>query len=287
MYRDGVRVYWRIMGTSASATTQADTDADPGGKHRVPRVKAENRYPGYDLTSSLEAAKVVKEKGGNACTPEQLGAFLGYRNTAGGGFAARVASAKAFGLIRTERNHYEATARAEAALYPITPESRAEALRDAFLGVPIYRRIYDRFRGTQLPQEVGMKNLLHTEFGLPAGDRLTVAYRVMMDSAETAGFFSVNGGQRTHLIEPLINGRRDEGTPRPPAAPPRDTPVDDPGEQGRRVRHHLQVESDLHPALQGLLSQLPPPPRFPRRKQWEAAWAATLDFVYTDEEDNA
>src|SRR5947209_3464767 len=122
--------------------------APPQAKSRIP---AENRYPVYDLNSALILARAVKEKGGNASTPEQLGGHLGYKNASGGGFVSRVAAAKAFGLVRTVQGHYEVTPRAEAIMYPVTEEARAQGLRDAFLDIPLYRLIYERHRGNQLP----------------------------------------------------------------------------------------------------------------------------------------
>jgi hypothetical protein len=179
------------------------------------RVSAENRYPMFDLNASLLLARAVKEKGGNACTPEQLGGYLGVKNTTGGSFVGRVAAAKAFGLIRTVQGRYEITERAEAILYHVTDLLRDQALRDAFLAIPLYRQVYDRFKGQSLPQEFGLRNLLHTQYGIPSGDRVTAACRVMMDSAETGGFYRAHNGARTHLVDPV------QGTPSY-ATPPRD-----------------------------------------------------------------
>jgi hypothetical protein len=161
----------------------------------------------YDLEASLAVAKAVKEQGGNACTVEQLAAYLGYKNTRGGGFVSRVAAAKAFGLIRTVQGRYEASPRAEAIMYPVTNDTRQQEIRDAFLGIPLYRQVYDRYRGVQLPEEPGMRNLLQTQYRIPAGGRAGLAYRVLMDSAETAGFFAANQGRRTHLIDPGLGAR--------------------------------------------------------------------------------
>jgi hypothetical protein len=197
-------------------------------KPKVARVSADNRYPVYDLNSSLELAKAVKEKGGNASTPEQLGGHLGYKNTKGGGFVSRVASARAFGLIRTVQGHYEITPRAESILYRVTEEAKGQALRDAWFSIPLYKQIYERHKGTQLPEEFGMRNLLHTQYQVPSGDRVALAYRVMMDSAETAGFFRAHGN-RTHLVDPV------QGTPGfipTPPPPPTDTPFPKPGGGG-------------------------------------------------------
>ena len=166
-----------------------------------PRRAPENQFLVYDLNASLVLAKTVREKGGDTCSPEQLGAWLDYKNTKGGGYVARVYAAKAFGLIETVQGKYRITPRAESILYEVTPQAKTQALRDAFMGVPMFRSIYERYKGTQLPVELGMNNLLRTYYHVPP-DRVSTAYRVLMDSADSAGFF--HQGRRTQLVEPVI-----------------------------------------------------------------------------------
>jgi hypothetical protein len=183
---------------------EAKPSVDSTSAPKRTRVTAENRYPIYDILQGLEVAKAVKEQGGDDCSPEQLGGFLRYTNTTGGGFVQRVASARAFGLIETISGRYRSTARAEAALYPITDADRDQALIDAFFAVPMYRTLYENFKGQRLPEELGLKNLLRTRFGVPVGYRNAQAVRILMQSAEQAGLFKVNNGQRTHFILPPI-----------------------------------------------------------------------------------
>jgi hypothetical protein len=171
-----------------------------------PKVRAagENRYPVYDLNSCLALAKKVKDEGGNDCTPEQLGALLGYKNTNGGGFATRVGNAKMFGLIETVQGRYRITQRAETILYPATEAERQQMMVDAFLDVPMYKRVYEMHKGQRLPEALGMQNLMHRQFQIPTDDRLVMALRVLMDSAEQAGFFRSTQGRRTNLVLPII-----------------------------------------------------------------------------------
>jgi hypothetical protein len=169
-----------------------------------PRAAGDNRYPLYDLNACIALAKKVKDEGGNDCTPEQLGALLGYKNTNGGGFATRVSNAKMFGLIETVQGRYRITQRAETVLYSITDTERQQMLVEAFFAVPIYKRVYEMHKGTRLPEALGMQNLLHRQFGIPTGDRLVQALRVLMDSAEQAGFFRSTQGRRTNLVLPII-----------------------------------------------------------------------------------
>jgi hypothetical protein len=196
------------MSDTAEATNQTK-------KKRAPatRVTAENRYPFFNLAKSVELAAAVQGPGGNVCTPEQLGGYLQYKNTNGGGFVARVAAAKTFGLIETNQNKYRITNRAQRILFPVRDSEKRQALVEAFLSVPTYRRIYDAHKGTTLPPEFGLQNYMRTEFGVPAA-RAQQAVSVLLASAETAGFFETTG-QRTQLIEPRIEGGAPPADQRP------------------------------------------------------------------------
>jgi hypothetical protein len=250
------------------------------GRVGRPRRAPDQQFLIYDLTASLVVAKTIRESGGDSWSPEQLGAALDYKNTKGGGFVARIFAARAFGLIETVQGRYRITPRAEAILYEVTPQARAQALRDAFMEVALFRSIFDRFKGTQLPVELGMNNLLRTQYQVPT-DRVSTAYRVLMDSADTAGFFPK--GRRTQLVEPII------GAPSIPApedgAVPERSEGPKPRSGGGGGGGGIQPPN-IHPSLWGLIQQLPAPPHFPRRKEWEGAWKAVLDYVYETERPN-
>lgn len=245
-------------------------------KRRQTRVSAENRYPVYDLADSVLAAKAVKERGGNACSPEQLGAFLNYKNTRGGGFVARVAAAKAFGLIQTVHGRYAITAEGETVLFPVREEARQKALRDAFLRVPLYRQVFERHKGVKLPEEFGMRNFLQTQFGIPPGDRVARAYKILMDSAEQAGFFVANQGSRTHLVDPVIGGMAFTPPPVVDPQPNEDLPKNS-GGRGGGPGDDVRV----HPALRGLLTLIPPEPApWAGRAAFDRAWEGAMEMLY-------
>jgi|HubBroStandDraft_4_1064222.scaffolds.fasta_scaffold84592_2 hypothetical protein len=281
------------MATPASAPS-----ATEAAKPKIPRtrVPTENRYPVYDLNSCLELAKAVQEQGGNACNPQQLGAFLNYTNTSGGGFVARVAATKQFGLITSVNGLYQTTPRAQAILYPVTREAAQMALVEAFLAIPLYKLIYERHRGVRLPEEFGMRNLMTTSYHVPSGERAARAYKVMMDSATQAGFFTATKGQRSHLIEPII-GQGSTATVEPESSMPDSSDGGDDGDGGsfsgesdqrgtRGRRNDAQDQpnfdlSHLHPTLRGLLLDVPPRGKpWPDRKKWDEVWRSNVDYLY-------
>jgi hypothetical protein len=249
------------------------------------RVSGEARYPNFDLENCLAFAKAIKEQGGNSCTAEQLGGLLGYKNVRGGGFISRVAAARQFRLITTVDSRYRITDLAETILYPVTAEARQRAVRDAFLGVQLYERVFEEFKGKRLPEALGLDNFLRTRFQIPAGDRITLARRVMLDSASQAGFFTATKGQRTHLVDPVI------GTSAfpPVESQPENKFVSGNGGHGSRSGGGGNEGgggdgpdlANVHFMLRGLLSDLPPRGEdWPGRDAWEAAWSSAMDYLY-------
>ncbi len=168
------------------------------------RVKAEYRYPVYDLDDSIEVARIVRDRGGGAAGADALASYLNYGGTNNGAFLTRIGAARLFGLIERQNGSFVPTDRA---MRILAPERHgiddASAKVEAFKGVPLYGVLLQRYRGQPLPPEAGLRNALETQYGIPKG-RTQVAYRVFMDSAATAGYFEARGGSRTHLVQPPI-----------------------------------------------------------------------------------
>jgi hypothetical protein len=168
------------------------------------KKRSDVKFPGYDLATCVEVPRAIHAKGGGAATPELLASYLGYKGTNNGAFISKVASARTFGLIAKQGNLYIATSLAHRILSPVYPHEAQQGLIDAFLNVELYRKIYEDFKGRELPPEFGMKNALRQQFGVLSG-RVDDAYRNLLDSAETAGFFAAKMGARTHLIMPMVH----------------------------------------------------------------------------------
>jgi hypothetical protein len=175
----------------------------PAAQPKAQRVRSEFRFPVYDLADSVVAAKAIHEKGGGVATSDHLAAYLGYKSAANGAFINRVAAAKLFGLIEGPPGRIVITPLAQKILMPIKiPEDQRQALIDAFMRVPLYKAVYEEYHGKELPPTFGLKNALRTMFSVTPR-RIDQAYRALINSAETAGFFEVRGS-RTQLIMPSV-----------------------------------------------------------------------------------
>ncbi len=207
------------------------------------RQAGEARFPYYSLADAVAVANEIHKRGG-MLTSEQLAAYLGHNTTKSGAYLSRIGAARLYGMITKEGGHHMITPLAQQVLFPVYPEQVRQSLVQAFLGVPLFKAIYDMHLGKPLPPPFGMKNLLRTQFKLTP--RIAdIAYRTLMESADTAGFFEARG--RTHLILPSLasrspttkaeqeelreagyesNGDGDDGQT-PPAEPPEPPPSGD------------------------------------------------------------
>lgn len=206
--------------------TAQPAQAAPAAKSRV---KAEYRYPVYDLADSVTVAKTIRERGGGAATADALASYLNYGGTNNGAFLNRIGSARMFGLIERQGDSYVPSERAMRIIAPERPGiDDVAAMAEAFRAAPLYGVLVTRYRGQPLPPETGLRNAMETQYGIPKA-RTQIAYRVFMDSAATAGYFNARGGARTHLVQPQIGAatpnptdtpqNEDEEAQKPPPAP--------------------------------------------------------------------
>lgn len=253
---------------------------------KKPKARSTVGYPYFDLNLSLEVARAVHEKGGGTCAADQLAAFLGYKSINSGTYLTRVSAAKQFGLIKSESGSISVTERAHQILSPVMPDDSINARADAFLSVQLFNEIFEKFRGGTIPSEVGLKNLLTQTYGL-SQDRVGPAVRVLMESAEQAGFF-IASGDKSRLIKPSVKGQN--------GAPVADTesPHPEPEKQTEKQRAPTlggggDGPAGVHSAIIGLLRDLPSPGSIWPAKQkarFVKAFQATLDFIYpSDDED--
>lgn len=250
--------------------------------------------PYFDLGASIGVADAVYRQGGGTCSPEQLAAWLGYKSTSSGTYMTRLAAAnKHFGTVEVNGDRITITERAKKILTPVMPDDAIGAKVEAFLAVPLFFKVYEQFKGSQLPPEIGLKNLfLNTYQILP--DRVAQAVRVFLNSAEQAGFFSATSGDRSRLIKPSIAIAGASGTAQPhvvesvsgkSSEPPQLSPT----HERTKSSGGSDGTGGVHSAIIGLLRDLPAPGTdWPKKQKarFLRALQATLDHVYpSDDED--
>jgi hypothetical protein len=246
--------------------------------------KSGTQYPYFDLDDSIAVARAVHERGGGACTRDVAAVALGYSTTKSGAFVSRIYAAKQFGVIRIEGDTLATTDRAISILHPVMESDAINGRRDAFLSVPLFQKVYEKFKGTALPPDLGLKNLLKNEYKI-VEDRINPALRVMLKSAGQAGFFAV-AGNKSRMIAPT--GVVHTGTGKLDAQPAK---TDNDSQPERPKPAPTGGGSDgppgVHPALVAMLRELPRAgTEWPSAKKdrFLTAFRSIIDVVYPDPE---
>lgn len=222
------------------------------------RERSTIEFPYGDLEDAVTVAKAVHSIGGQSCTVDQLAAYL--KQSAGSGaFRLRLSFPRIFGLTEMERGTIRLT---ELGLKIVDPSQEQRARVDAFLKVPLYKAIYDKYKGYTLPPPAAMEREMAN---LGVSSKQTDKARQVFDrSARYAGFFAL--GPDRLVIPPL----KDQPETRPLDEPP-DPPEHKPAGGGGG--------SEFHPFIQGLLATLPKP-----ETEWPAAerakWLQTAASIF-------
>lgn len=243
------------------------------------RTRSTIGFPYDDLDSAVGVARAVHGRGGR-CAMDELAAALGYSGVNNGAFRTRVAAARTYGLIIVARDGIELTTIGQAV---VDPNQEARARAEAFLAVPLYSRVYERYRGTVLPPQVGLERVFE-ELGV-SGKQTDKARQVFYRSAEQAGFLA-NG--RDRLVAPPMAPAQ---TPRHEA--PGETP-DPSGGGGGGGNGGGGGERRLNPFIEGLMNSLPEVQTDPKtvwpeaeRRNWLTAAETIFKIIYADEPDRA
>lgn len=141
-------------------------------------------YPRASFSRSRDLADAVDYLGGT-CKIESCADKMGLKVS--GGFHALIGAAKKHNLIDSAKDGLTTTTIYRNIKLAYNDQERLENLRNAFLAPPLYRRIYEKYKGLNLPVEM-LGKLLIREFGIEQD----VAPRI-------AGYF-VEGARTIELL---------------------------------------------------------------------------------------
>jgi hypothetical protein len=285
-------------GNGAEATPVANQGAKPGAQKSVRAPKTAKRqrelssigFPYLSLDAGITVARAVLGAGGVPLSREQLAGVMG-SSSGSGTFLLKTAAARTFGLINYVQGKFELT-KLGFSIVDTDEKTQRTALAESFLTVPLYRRVYEDFKGKQLPPRPHGLEQAFVKFGV-APKQANYARLAFDKSATQAGFFAA-GTDR--LIEPIIGAGKvrftaiSSATATAIARPlsVRNLPATDENKDGEE-NEQAAVESStpetrrLHPFIQGLLDSLPGPGTnwaVEGRAKWLQAAANIFDLMY-------
>ena len=180
-----------IEGVSqGAAATQASSDSseqeDQGRTNSVRKTRQRSVYlfPAYGFTTALDIARRVEESGGGSLTEETLALNLGLSRE-----EQRVSPeepcSRQFQLISKQGDTLITTPVAKAIFKPTSGDDAQRGYREAFLSIPLFQAVAERYRGQRLPDSQTLRNVLEREFYVEHA-RVQQAERMLLDSARDA-----------------------------------------------------------------------------------------------------
>src|SRR5690242_7455367 len=119
-------------------------------------------YPSGSFTKAMELANAVDYLGGN-CTVQSCADKLNKKVS--GGFGMLISSAIKHSLITRKRDELFTTQLYKDIKLAYDDEEKTRNLRKAFLSPILYKRVYERFKGKELPVQM-LDKLLVREFSV-------------------------------------------------------------------------------------------------------------------------
>jgi hypothetical protein len=120
-------------------------------------------YPRGSLKRSLEIAKAVNELGGS-CSPAICADHL--EKKISGSFNSQISAANKFGLITSKKGMLFITDLYKRLDLAYDQLEQTEILRTAFFNIPLFKKLYERFKDGKLPRQM-LDKILIREFDVP------------------------------------------------------------------------------------------------------------------------
>jgi hypothetical protein len=252
--------------------TTSKLKPDDGGK----RQRSSIAFPYMDLHEAITLAKAIHNNvGTGTCSLEQLAPWVKQSPTSSG-FRSRLTASRLFGLINTDRS--DALQLTELGRLVVDSKRAREGRAKAFLSVPLFAAVHDKFKGGVVPPDAALEKEL-VALGV-AGTLSSTARRVLERSAEQAGFYEAG---RDRLVTPGFV---------PQDAAPAET-VDEGsgngGGAGGGAGGGQSVELNLDPLLIALLKKIPEADKGwpgPNRVRWFRTFAMNVSQIYDADEEN-
>ena len=200
----------------ASADGTGQTSQQVSGSSRKTRQRSVYLFPAYGFTTALDIAHRVEESGGGALTEETLAISLGL-SAKSSGFRLKSLAARQFQLISKHGDTLTTTPVAKAIFKPTSNEDALRGYREAFMSIPLFKAVADRYRGQRLPDSQTMRNVLEREFQVETS-RVQQAERILLDSARDAHLLKHRGDGTYLFLSDGIGSPEENGAQVPWAA---------------------------------------------------------------------
>ncbi len=236
---------------------------EDGGKQS--RERSSIQFPYNDLDEAVEVAGTLYNNvGAGTAELHQLAGWMD-QSLSSGSFRNKISAARIFGLIETGQGRVTLTRTGREV---VNAETSTAARVAAFLTVPLYREVFEKYKGQPLPPNVGLEREM-ADFGV-AEKQKDRARQAFQRSAEQAGFFKQG---KSKLILPAVSAGSPKGE--------EDKKGGSGGGGGGGEDDGPPLQ--LHPLIRGLVETLPLPGTEwseEDQKEWLDAAQANFRLIY-------
>lgn len=227
-------------------------------------------FPYLDLDAAIEVAQAVYRRSGyGTCDLDELAAEMG--QVISGAFRLKTGTAKIFDVV--DKDGRSSVKLTDLGKQLVSDETRRAAKVEAFLRVPLYAAVYEKYKGNKLPPMKALEREM-ASLGV-AAKQADKARQAFERSARQAGFFEA-GDDR--LVRPKVE--------LPSTGPARHEEA--PGSFQRQEREQDRPErggggdGPQDPLIAGLVKRLPPSGDWSAddRVAWLKLAVSIFDVVY-------
>lgn len=174
--------------SSSKVSSAAATDAG--------RQRSSISFPYVDLGAAFNIALAIHSHVGHGtCSEDQLAAWTD-QSAKSSGFREQIRAAKMAGLIEGDA---DALRLGELGRAAADPDQARQARANAFLTIPLFKAVYEKYRGTILPPAAALERDM---VGLGVSEKQKDRARQVLErSAELSGFFESG---KTKLVMPAV-----------------------------------------------------------------------------------
>lgn len=148
-------------------------------------------YPMITVDECFDIIELVEKKGGKVHASSSIAQVLGVSEKTNS-FRSKISTLRQYGLIAGNQGTYKLTDISTDYLYPTDDKQRKNAKLQAFLNVPLYKKLIEKYENQALPAMDKLANiLLGKEFGLTKNTKDS-AVEYFVKSLEQLGLL-VNG----------------------------------------------------------------------------------------------
>lgn len=249
---------------------EQETIVNAAKPNREPQTRQRSKisFPYMDLKAAVDMATAIHNHVGvRECSDDQLGPWTGQSHKSST-FRVQIYTARIFGILEGEGSRHKLSQLGRAI---VDPNQAREAKARAFLNVPLYQAIYEKYRGGVLPPAAALQRDM-VDLGV-AEKQKDRARLVFERSADQAGFLEHG---RDRLVMPGV--RADSDSPGP-----KDRPGG--GGGGNGGDDGRTKMPDVDPIITGLLARLPKAGAVwpePERDLWLQLLKGSFQLIYKD-----